>query len=128
MSEYRIPTLFRIARTNAPALYEAEDARTKAVMKAAAEWSRVTGIGKTDGPELYRVALPQALFDTLEAFDSTSAMAAAMSWLIEAMEKDMRYGDESLVPRNEAGLAELSETLYSTARKWRNLVDEASAL
>lgn len=127
--EYRIPTAFAVGRSpKTERLYELEDQRNEIIKKAAAEWSRVTGIGDAEGVGLYRAAVPQQLFDTLEGFDSVSSMMAAMSWLIDRMEKDMHYGDDALVPAHEAGLAEMSENLCSVARKWRNLADEANSL
>ncbi len=60
------------------ALYRAEERRTAAIKACAQEWSKVTNTSDLD---YWKVALPQALFDTLEQWEPACAQAAAEAFL-----------------------------------------------
>lgn len=76
---YVKPTMLRIGATKETAkLYDLEDRRDELIKGCAREWARLLGF--TD-EEFWTVAVPQQLFDLLEAFDHRAAKVAAEAYL-----------------------------------------------
>jgi len=77
------PRSLRLEERYHQKLYELERARTKAVMNAAMHLGReLATFGIWDSKEpFFARTLPQELYDTLEAFESTASCAAAAAYL-----------------------------------------------
>ena len=77
--EYRKPEP-QFIDAGATKLYKLEDKRADNIMACAKEWASINGI-EAPGAKIYELAIPQALYDTLDRFDLTAALLAAEAFL-----------------------------------------------
>lgn len=75
--KYKKPELIFIGH-DAEKLYSLENDRNESIKKCAEEWLNVQNLSKYD---FWKVAIPQALFDVLESFDTRAAYLAAKSFI-----------------------------------------------
>lgn len=91
--DYRKPGVARIVRdSGSRRLYRLEERRNEMVKQCAQEWLKVAPTqfpyleqliknAGSDQEKLWRIAMPQALFDLLDAFDLEAAKVAAEAFL-----------------------------------------------
>jgi hypothetical protein len=86
LADYTVPRSTWIGRGTSATetLYRAEERRSIAIKDCARAWGKVMDIDVgTGGTPFWNIAVPQALLDTLEAFETAAAAVAAEAFLVQ---------------------------------------------
>lgn len=62
-------------------LYQAEERRSTAIKTCATEYCRLAELDHKDQIVFWKTAIPQALFDTLDSFETSASITAAKAFL-----------------------------------------------
>ena len=94
IEKYVHPKPYFVPRDGNERLYKAEEKRTDAIMACAKLWQ---GLAEIDQANYWTIAVPQALHDALENWDTASSIVACEAFL-------MRHGWKVERPELDPGL------------------------